>query len=149
MSIIIPLYYINQFLPNDKLGLNESTDPQTGEPVDLPLVADLSVTARDIVVSKMAVRYNVSTWFISDTPSMMMNIAGMLVAGWVYNRQFSEEATESSSYGNALIQQAYSLLERVLGGGAVVEGTELSSSAATQSASFEPTEPAFLIEERF
>ena len=149
MSIIIPLYYINQFLPNDKLGLNESTDPQTGEPMDLPLVADLSVTARDIVVSKMAVRYNVSTWFISDTPSMMMNIAGMLVAGWVYNRQFSEEATESSSYGNALIQQAYSLLERVLGGGAVVEGTELSSSAATQSASFAPTEPAFLIEERF
>lgn len=149
MPTIIPLHFINQFLPNDKLELDSTIDIETDEPVDLPLVADLSVTARDIVRSKMATRYNISAWFISDTPSLMMNIAGMLVAGWVYNRQFAEEAAESSSYGNMLIERAYKLLEGALSGGIVVDGADFTTDIVNQSATFEPTEPSFLIEERF
>ncbi|MCA1807291.1 MAG: hypothetical protein LC687_05525 [Actinobacteria bacterium] len=149
MSTIIPIHVINQFLPNDKLELESALDGQTQLPVDWPLVAELVVTARDIVVSKMSTRYNTSTWFDSDTPSLMMNVAGMLVAGWVYNRQFSEEAVESSSYGNQLIEQAYRMLDSALGGTSVVEGAEFTTDSATQSATFEPTEPVFLITERF
>lgn len=149
MATIIPIHFINQFLPNDKLELDSTIDGATGDPVDWPLVAELAVTARDIVVSKTSVRYNTSTWFISDTPSLMMNIAGMLVAGWVYNRQFSEEAVESSTYGNQLIEQAYRMLDNALGGSLVVEGADFTTDTVTQSATFEPTEPNFLITERF
>lgn len=149
MSVIIPLDIINQFLPNDKLELDTSNNIQTGLPKDYPLVADLSVTARDIVRSKMANRYNTSTWFVSDTPSLMMNIAGMLVAGWVYDRQFAEEALEGSSYGIRLIEKAYKLLDEAMGGGVIVENADFATDTATQSASSEPTEPMFVTTERF
>lgn len=149
MPTIIPIESINQFLPNDKLELDSTIDGATGDPVDWPLVAALATTARDIVVSRMSVRYNTTTWFDSDTPSLMMNIASMLVAGWVYNRQFSEEAVESSSYGNSLIQQAYKLLGDALGGSAVVDGAEFATDVATQSATYEETVPTFLVTERY
>lgn len=146
---MITLKVINQFLPNDKLELNDELDPITGEPVDWPLVEELVTTASDVIVSKLGVRFNTSTWFVVETPSIVRNIAGMLVAGWVYNRQFSEEAIESSSYGNALIEHAYKLLDSALGGTLVIDGATLATSTSTQSASFEATEPAFLIDERF
>lgn len=149
MATLIPIDRINQFLPNDKLELESTIDGETGEPVDWPLVDALATTARDIVVSKMSSRYNTITWFDSDTPSLMMNIAGMLVAGWVYNRQFSEEAIESNSYGNQLIETAYRMIDNALGGTLVVEEAEFTTDVVTQSASFEATEPAFLITERF
>lgn len=149
MATIIPIHFINQFLPQDKLELDSTIDVATGDPVDWPLVADLAVTARDIVVSKSAIRYNTSTWFISDTPSLMMNTAGMLVAGWVYNRQFSEEAVESSTYGNQLIEQAYRMLDAALGGSVVVEDAVFTTDIVTQSATYEETVPTFLVTERY
>jgi len=149
MSVIIPLDIINQFLPNDKLELDTSNNIQTGLPKDYPLVADLSVTARDIVRSKMANRYNVETWFVSDTPSLMMNIAGMLVAGWVYDRQFAEEAIDGSSYGVRLIEKAYKLLDEAMSGGVLVEEALFATDTATQSATYLESDPAFLTTERF
>jgi hypothetical protein len=149
MATIIPIATINQFLPNEKLELDESISGSTGDPIGYELVRELAETARDIVKGKMSGRYNTGTWFAGDTPSLMMNIAAMFVAGWVYDRQFAEEATEGSSYGIRLVERAYRLLDEALGGGLVVAGALFATEAVTQSATYEETEPTFVVAERY
>lgn len=151
MATIIPVATINQFLPNEKLELDESISGATGDPIGYELVRELAVTARDIVKSKLAVRYQTNTWFAGDgsTPSLMMNIAAMLVAGWVYDRQFAEEAIEGSSYGTRLIERAYSLLDDALGGEFVIADAIYTTDLYTQSATYEETDPTFIVAERY
>jgi len=147
--MIVPVDKVNQFLPNDKLELDTNVSGSTGQPFGYALIDDLAATARDIIKSKLALRYNTQGWFDGNTPSLIMNIAGMLVAGWVYDRQYAEEAIEGSSYGTRLIERAYELLETTLSGGMVVADAVFATNVAAQSATYEETEPAFVTTERF
>lgn len=151
MAVLIPIGIINQFLPNEKLELDTAISGSTGDPIGYALVSDLVITARDIIKSKMSVRYDTSDWFngLETTPSLMLNVGGMLVAGWVYDRQYAEEAMEGSSYGTRLVEKAYRFLDEALGGGVIVEGAVFATDIAAQSATYEPSEPAFTVLDRY
>lgn len=114
MSHVIPLEKVNQFLPNQKLEL-DLTDVG-GVAADHGLVDDLEETARDIVVGRLSTVYDTSTWAPLAYPSLVTNIMGLLVAGWVYDRQFSEEVADGGSYGTRRVKEAYSLLDGLIGG---------------------------------
>lgn len=121
MSHIIPIKKINQFLPLNKLELH---DPTQGSSTDHSKVQDLEESARDIVLAKLSYRIDTSNWFSAiDPPDLVINIMGMLVAGWVYDRQFAEESTEGATYGRHKEAEAYRLLEGILDGRYKLEGT--------------------------
>ena len=114
MAHIIPIAKINQFLPLDKLELH---DPAHGNSTDHSRIQDLEESARDIVIAKLSYHLNTSNWFDPvDPPDLIINIMGMLVAGWVYDRQFAEESTEGATYGKHKEAEAYRLLEGILEG---------------------------------
>jgi hypothetical protein len=118
MSHIIPFEKINQFLPVDKLSLNASIPENETYPVDHYKVEDLEATARDIVFGNLAETYDVTDWSNGPTsmPSIVRNILGMLVAGWVYDRQFAEEGLQGTSYGQRRIREAYGIMNSLMDG---------------------------------
>lgn len=122
MSHVIPISKVNQFLPHNKLELDETISAQTGLPVDHDKIADLEETARAIVLGQLQVRYDTTGWLAPTAPNqpvgpgLVLSATGMLVAGWVYDRQFSEEAIEGSSYGARKVREAYALLSGILSG---------------------------------
>lgn len=120
MAHIIPIKKINQFLPINKLELH---DPSQGSSTDHSKVLDLEESARDIVLAKLSYHIDTSNWFsVIDPPDLVINIMGMLVAGWVYDRQFAEESTEGATYGKHKEAEAYRLLEGILNGLYKVQG---------------------------
>lgn len=151
MSHIVSIDKINQFLPREKLGLDTSTDSTTGQAADHDVISDLEETARDIVFSKLATEYDVSDWSNGPTspPSLVRNILGLLVAGWVYDRQFSEETTEGQSYGQRRVREAYALLDELLDGVLVLDGVDRLDADAEPDASILETAPVFTMGEQF
>lgn len=106
MADFVELGDVNQFLPKDKLTLAEADRDAT-----------LETTAEQRVVSALRPIYDVSTWTLpGSTPILVKSIAGMFVAGWIYNRQFSQEASDATSYGNQLLAQAEGLLQGLVSG---------------------------------
>ena len=149
MSHIVPIEKINQFLPQEKLGLDTSVDSDSGLPVDHPKVADFEETARDVVHGQLRVLYEVDGWVDpASTPSMVVNILGMLVAGWVYDRQFSEEATNAGGYGQRRVREAYGLMNSILDGTIDLIGFEQIFDP-TRGASVYESEPVFIMDEAF
>jgi len=150
MSHIVPIEKINQFLPQDKLGLNTAIDSETGVAVDHSKVADFEETARDIVFGQLGALYNTNEWSDGPTsaPSLVRNILGMLVAGWVYDRQFSEEATNAGGYGQRRVREAYGLMNSILDGTIDLIGFDQLVNPARE-ASVHESEPVFVMDEAF
>lgn len=149
MSHVVPINKVNQFLPQDKLELDDTVVAGENLPADHDKFNDLEETARDIVFGRLGVYYDTSTWADpASTPSMVMNILGMLVAGWVYDRQFSEEATEGGSYGSRRVAEAYRLLEGVIAGEYSI-GVDLLVDATAGAPSYLASDPTFEMGEAF
>jgi hypothetical protein len=149
MSHIIPILKINQFLPIDKLSLDTTVDVDTQLPVDHDKIADLESTARDIVFGNLAETYDVNDWYGGPTspPSIVRNVLGMLVAGWVYDRQFSEEAATGNSYGQRRIREAYGIMQSIMDG-TITFGEEMLDLPHRTGGVLE-TDPMFTIGEQF
>lgn len=150
MSHVIPIDKINQFLPHEKLDLDTTIDPATDLPVDHGKINDLEETARDNVFAKLAVVFDTSTWMEpSQRPSLINNILGLMVAGWVYDRQFSEESTEGSSYGHRRVQEAWDLIDALIEGTLVIDDVDRLDDDLPGAASVLETEPVFVMGEQF
>lgn len=155
MSHIIPIKKINQFLPHYKWGLDETLDQNTDLPIDHDKIAGLEETARDIVLAKFRPYYDTGDWFppvdqspVSTTPSLVLNIAAMLVAGWAYDRQFSEQVVEGNEpYGARKVREAYALIEGIVNGEYDLDVPQIIDSNDLPTVL--ETEPQFIMEERF
>jgi len=132
VASLIELSDINQFLPADKLRILESER----EPA-------LEDTAKEIVFSKLGSRYSVDEWLgPQSTPNLIRSIMGMIVAGYIYDRQYGEDA-DGESYGSRLIQQAYDLLRGLVEGSlSLGDETPLVSAG---SPSYKKSEPVFVM----
>ena len=120
MSHLISVSKVNQFLPINKLELRTSNGAD-GYSLDHSKFEALENTARDIIISKLSYRINTTSWFqdvngstLVQPPDLITNIMGMLVAGWVYDRQFAEEATAGYSYGRHKEREAYNIINGIL-----------------------------------
>jgi len=123
MSHIVSMQKVNQFLPIHKLALDTSISQGQPYPVDHYKIVDLEETARDVVLAKLSYHLDTSSWFQSNgsggivlPPDFIINIMGMLISGWVYDRQFAEESTEGATYGKHKEAEAYRLLDGILSG---------------------------------
>lgn len=149
MSHIVPIEKVNQFLPQEKLGLDTSIDSESGFPVDHHKIEDFEETARDVVYGQLGALYNTDGWVDPvNTPSMVVNILGMLVAGWVYDRQFSEEATNAGGYGQRRVREAYGLMNSILDGTIDLIGFDQIVDPVREASVYE-SEPVFVMDEAF
>jgi len=140
MSHIVSLSKINQFLPKNKLELTSG---------DHNLVTDLEETARDIVVSKLGYRIDTTVWFNPvDPPDLIYNIMGMLIAGWVHDRQFAEEAVRGATYGMRKESEAYRLMEGILSGEYKLAGADYIDDPDRVPSVYE-SDPLFEVERRY
>lgn len=150
MSHIIPIEKINQFLPHEKLELDTTIPEGEVYPVDHGKISDLEETARDNVFAKLAIVFDTSTWSDpSQRPSLITNILGLMVAGWVYDRQFSEETTEGSSYGQRRVREAWALINELVEGTLVLDDVDRLDDGTSAGASILETEPVFVMGEQF
>jgi hypothetical protein len=142
MSHIIPLGKINQFLPKEKLQVPPGNDAHD------TWVSDLEESAWDLVRAKLGVLYDTTAWTgqYLDTPRLVVSITGMLTAGWLYDRQFSEEAAQGASYGSRRVEEAYALLDGILDGLYSIDVEVIDDPLGTPSV-FE-SEPVFKMGER-
>jgi hypothetical protein len=131
MSHVIPISKVNQFLPQNKLELNTSIG-QGGLPLDHGKIADFEETARGIILSQLRPLYDTTDWLVptapnqlSPAPELVHTIAGMLVAGWVYDRQFGDHTVEGDSYGARKVREAYALLAGIVDGTYELEAEQL------------------------
>jgi len=145
MSHIIPIAKINQFLPLNKLELH---DPSQGNSNDHSKIMDLEESARDIVIAKLSYQLDTTSWFDPiEPPNLVVNITGMLIAGWVYDRQFAEESTDGTSYGKHKEAEAYRLLEGILNGVYKLPGAIYLDDPDRVPSTIE-TDPIFTMEQR-
>jgi len=149
MAHIIPIKKINQFLPKEKLELSSTL--VDGQPADHHLVDDLEETGRGIILGKLSNEYHVEGWLETDgpyeTPALVESILAMLVAGWVYDRQFASEVEDGLSYGGRKVREAYALLDRILAAEFVLEGAILIERDDDLPSTL-ITEPIFRMAER-
>jgi hypothetical protein len=86
------------------------------EPTKLTVTAvdpALEASAFNVVASTLGTRYDSSGWTDQyNTPPLIRTIVSMHVAGYTYNRQYSENA-DVSSYGAWLVRYATTLLQQV------------------------------------
>lgn len=97
---------LNQFLPRTKwqLSTTEAADED-----------ELERITSSIVLGTLSRRYDVSTWVGSgSTPSLVLDIMAMYMAGRLFNRQFVEDQTEATEYGNGLVNDALNLLRQIV-----------------------------------
>jgi hypothetical protein len=74
------------------------------------LDTQFEATAFEVVASKLSVRYNTALWTsTANTPSLVKKIIGMMVAGYTYNRQYSENE-DLDKYGFWLLNYADNLI---------------------------------------
>jgi hypothetical protein len=149
MSHIVPIEKINQFLPIEKLELDTTLEAETEFPVDHYKISDLEETARDNVFARLATVYDVDGWSSpNQRPSLVTNILGLLIAGWVYDRQFSEESTSAGGYGQRRVREAWALVDELLAGTLIIEEDRLDIDDLGEASVLE-TEPVFTMGEQF
>lgn len=153
MSHIVTVELVNQFLPQDKLEIT----PATNETLhDYYSAEQLENTIWDIALAKLYT-FDTSTWtdangapVPTEVPSLILNIVSMWVAGAIYNKQFSEESTDTGdTYGSKLKQDAIALLDGIIEGILKVEELVYVDDASIGQPSTLITEPAFVMEEIF
>jgi|SRR5215471_976031 len=93
--------------------INVTDVSQWLEPTKLNITTldtQLEATAFEVVASRLSVRYDTSLWTsISTTPPLVQKILGMMVAGYTYNRQYSENE-DLDKYGFWLLSYADNLI---------------------------------------
>lgn len=78
---------------------------------------ELEKTASSVVFSTLAETYDVTLWTDeAATPVLIQSIISMMVAAWVYNRQYSEDDPDGSGYAMWLLNYAKELLNGVKAG---------------------------------
>lgn len=99
MADFVSLAEIQQWLETTKLTL-------------AAIDANLEATAKEIVFSAIGTVYDTTTWVdAASTPPLVRKIISMMIAGWTYERQYSEDiADEQRSWGARLVDMANSLL---------------------------------------
>lgn len=77
---------------------------------------ELDQTARDVVFGRVSQVYDVSTWVDSvTTPSLIQRICSMLIAAWMYERQYSEDLPiDATNWGVKLETWANSLMQQIV-----------------------------------
>lgn len=80
--------------------------------------SDLEETAKTTVFSRLAsVGLNTATWVDANTtPSLARKIVSLYVAAWVYQRAYSEQNVDTSSYTKYLASMADRLLDGITTG---------------------------------
>lgn len=79
--------------------------------------AALQDAAVDLVFSALGSLYDTSLWLDPlSTPSLVRKIIAMLVAAWVYDRQYSEDAAGQDQYADKLEKRAMMLLDGLTSG---------------------------------
>lgn len=79
--------------------------------------AALEASAAETVFSSASRVYDTSTWVDANTtPRLIRQVIAMYVAGWTYNRQYSEDSEESNWWGDYLLGEAEKLLSGIVDG---------------------------------
>lgn len=86
--------------------------------LDVPSVDEqLDATARDEVFGALSNVYDVTGWVdTATTPSLVRRIMAMLIAAYLYRRQYSEDSDENPGYAVWLEGKAMALLAGVMDG---------------------------------
>lgn len=150
MSHIVTDKRVNQFLPQEKLDIPD------GELHSVYYGEELENTIWDITRAKLF-EYDISGWLSATNkpipgsmPNIILDIVAMWVAGAIYNKQFSEESSETGqTYGSKLKKDALSLLEGIVGHVLVVDGLESSELDEDRQPSVWETEPMFTTSSEF
>lgn len=123
---VVSLAQVQQWLEQTKLALTV---------VD----AELEATAFTYVKSRLAADYDVTTW-TNDTnsPSLVKQIVSMLIAAWLYQRAYSEDASRSNWYGRWLESKAESLLDGLVKG--EIDLTDVPGTITAAGLAFYPTD---------
>jgi hypothetical protein len=105
MAAVVSLGEVQAWLETSKLNL-------------AALPTALEESERATVLGRLAQVYDVGGWITeAATPALVRKIIAMRVAGWTYNRQYSQEAaTLGDSYGNLLLRSADMLLDQIVEG---------------------------------
>lgn len=150
MSHIVTVERVNQFLPQDKLEITLAADETLH---DYYSAEQLENTIWDIALAKLYA-FDTSTWtdtngvpVPTEVPSLILDIVSMWVAGAIYNKQFSEESTDTGdSYGTKLKKDALALLDGIIEGILKVEELVYVDDAGVGQPSTLVTEPAFTMD---
>lgn len=135
MSAHVTVAEVQQWLETSKLDLSGSFD------------LDLEASAAELVLSRLRAGYATDTWVDeSTTPTLVRMIIAMFVAGWTYDRSFSEQGTETTSYGKQLESAAMDLLGGLVAGSSILSEGSLERDATSYPA-FWPTDAATQIAE--
>ncbi len=99
------------------------------------------VPASEIVLSKLAVRFDTSGWTDeSDTPDLVRNILGMLVASYRYNSIYSETEDAGNPYADKLADMADNLIMGIIDGTIDLIDEPLQGPTVTGTLEFLPTD---------
>lgn len=132
---VITVDEVNQFLPTNKLKANS-------------LLPELVTTAKSTVFGRLSLRYTTTSWVDEGTtPDLVRSVVAMYYAGLWYNAKFSDNAADSSSYGNNLIRMAMEQTALIVDG--VFELDEADPIAPSGAESYEAIAPAFTMGARF
>lgn len=121
---------VQQWLEQTKLLLTEF-DPA------------LELTARNVVLGALSSRYDITTWLdAATTPSQARQIMSMLVAGWTYQRQYSQDlAIDGTNWGVRLEKMAMNLLAAIMDEKVDLMGdTAITAEASSTGPTFYPTD---------
>lgn len=138
MAAVISLAEAQQWLETTKLGLAS-------------LDAELEDSGQAWAFGVVGQAYDTTNWVTpASTPRLVRKAISMWVAGWEYNKRYSEEAAQAGAYGNTLIATAQALLEGVADGVIDLDdedGVIDVTPTSTDSPLFYPNDHSTLIEE--
>lgn len=151
MPHIVDEARVNQFLPSEKLEIPTDTLHSTynGQ--------ELENTIWGIVRAKLAA-FDIANWVNasgtpvpSNVPKLILDIMGMWIAGTIYNKQFSEEASDTgTSYGTMLKNDAMALLDSIVEGTIAIDSIVVTDEhVSLGSPSVLETEPMFSLGTQF
>lgn len=122
--VVVTLAEVQQWLEATKLTLDVVDE-------------ELAESARAIAFGKLSAAYDTSTWVsIGTTPKLVRTVISMLVAAWIYQREYAEE--EDSAYGRRRERQAMELLSSIAK--REIELEEYPTNSAEGTPSFYPTD---------
>lgn len=104
MSDIVTEAAIQQWLESTKLTITS-------------IDQELELSAQSTVFSQVSSRYDTSGWVdVSTTPPLIRSVVSMFIAGWIYNRAYSEATQDSNSWGNYLLSSAALIISGIVNG---------------------------------
>lgn len=108
--------------------------------------AALEISCQEEAFSRLATKYDVSTWIdASTTPELVKTIVSLLYAGRLWNRSFQAGSSKEGSYGDKLIRRADLLLLGIVEGEYDLIDTDTGNTidpASDEGPSFFPDDSA-------